>query len=136
MMIPDKDNASNSVALGAASPVRLEETEGYGNARCRCGHVSNRHNCDHATGDDSCFDCDCDSFCAPRVQLVPATGPSLRADLRRVVRFALEHGDDETENAAIRVRLTLDGGVEAALAAGSAPSVIQKADQDREDQKT
>ena len=47
-------------------PAPAEDGEGYGNARCRCGHLSSRHACDHDLSDDSCYDCDCEAFVTAR----------------------------------------------------------------------
>lgn len=53
-------------ALAVSPQPHQDCTEGYGNARCKCGHLSCRHNVYHRDGNDECHDCDCEAFCTPR----------------------------------------------------------------------
>jgi hypothetical protein len=132
------------VALGAASPVRLEETHGEGwfageggivveayCSVCRQPYptysVSSHMRCPDcrqaalpvpATGPQRAINIAREQELLP----VPATGPSLRALLDQWRSDASECYEDEASNA---FRQCADQ-LEAALAAGSAPSVIQK----------
>lgn len=62
-----------------------------GNARCDCGHTSNRHACDHEANEYSCSLCPCDYF-------IPAKAPALGVErpeaviarLKRVPLSAVE----------------------------------------------
>jgi hypothetical protein len=128
MTTPEKDE-TESVALGAASPVRLEA----------CPHCHEGVNSSDHGGTDRCFHCDRCAYIGcmwtdkeKREMLaalpVPATGPSLRALIDQWRSDASECYEDEASNA---FRQCADQ-LEAALAAGSAPSVITK----HEDRKT
>jgi hypothetical protein len=138
-------------ALGAASPVRLEEldadtpwplTEILTQLADAVDHLLRDHDCDHMGWEVVCIARDRARAMVVTLRSalpVPATGPSLRALLAEW-RAKADAEDAEAKRfeghtgdiAAIYLRSCADE-LEAALAAGSAPSVIQK-EVDREDQ--
>ncbi len=52
--------------LGTPPAAPASDVEGYGNARCLCGHLSSRHNVYSRDGNDDCADCGCEAFGVPR----------------------------------------------------------------------
>ena len=62
----DRQPAADVALPQRPSELVSGDVEGYGNARCACGHLSSQHACDHPESDYSGCICTCEHFCTPK----------------------------------------------------------------------